>query len=59
MKILAKILDVLTVISMVSIGAGFVVAIWFNVLVGLKVVSTSFISMAICMLVAFSIDIYQ
>ena len=59
MKILVKVFDVLAVLSMVSIGVGFIVAIWFNVLTGLKVVLTSFISMAICMVVALSIDIYQ
>lgn len=59
MKILVKVFDVLTVLSMVSIGVGLVVAIWFNALIGLKVVSTSFVSMAICMLVGFSLDTYQ
>lgn len=59
MKKLVKVFDVLTVLSMVSIGVGFVVAIWFNGLIGLKVISTSFVSMAICMLVGFSLDTYQ
>lgn len=59
MKILVKVFDVLAVLSMVSIGVGFVVAIWFNALIGLKVILTSFVSMAICMLVGFSLDTYQ
>lgn len=59
MKKLVKVFDVLTVLSIVSIGVGLVVVIWFNALIGLKVVSTSFVSMAICMLVGFSLDIYQ
>lgn len=59
MKILVKVFDVLTVLSMVSIGVGFVVAIWFNGLIGLKVISTSFVSMFVCMLVGFSLDTYR
>lgn len=59
MKILVKVFDVLTVLSMVSIGIGFVVAIWFNGLIGLKVISTSFVSMLVCMLVGFSLDTYR
>lgn len=59
MKILVKVFDVLTVLSMVSIGIGFVVAIWFNGLIGLKVISTSFVSMFVCMLVGFSLDTYR
>nr|DAV97265.1 MAG TPA: hypothetical protein [Bacteriophage sp.] len=47
------------VVSMVSIGVGFVIAFWFNGLIGLKVIATSFASMSICMLVAFSLDVYQ
>lgn len=59
MKKLVKVFDVLTVLSMVSIGVGFIVAIWFNGLIGLKVISTSFASMFVCMLVGFSLDTYR
>jgi hypothetical protein len=47
------------IISMVSIVVGVVIMLWFNTLIGLKLVVTSFASMAICMLVAFSLDVYQ
>lgn len=59
MKALEKLFYALTIISMVSIGVGFVIAIWLNALIGLKVITTSFVSMSVCMLVAFSLDIYQ
>ena len=59
MKILEKLLNALVILSMVSIGVGFVVAIWFNGLIGLKVISTSFASMFVCMLVGFSLDTYR
>lgn len=58
MKILEKVLNALVILSMVSIGIGFVVAIWFNGLIGLKVISTSFVSMFVCMLVVSSLDVY-
>lgn len=59
MKILEKVLNALVILSMVSIGIGFVVAIWFNGLIGLKVISTSFVSMFVCMLVVSSLDVYR
>ena len=59
MKVLAKVFYALMVVSMVSIGVGFVIAFWFNGLIGLKVIATSFASMSICMSVAFSLDVYQ
>lgn len=59
MKVLEKVLNALVIISMVSIGIGFVVAIWFNGLIGLKVISTSFVSMFVCMLVVSSLDVYR
>lgn len=59
MKILEKLLNALVILSMVSIGVGFVVAIWFNGLIGLKVISTSFVSMFVCMLVVSSLDVYR
>ena len=59
MKILAKAFYALMIISMVSIGVGAVIMLWFNTLIGLKLVVTSFAIMAICMLVAFSLDIYK
>lgn len=59
MKALSKLFNALTVISMVSLGVGFVIAIWFNGLIGLKVISTSFVIMFVCMLVGFSLDTYQ
>nr|WP_278499345.1 hypothetical protein [Limosilactobacillus mucosae] len=59
MKILAKVFYALMIISMVSIVVGVVIMLWFNTLIGLKLVVTSFASMAICMLVAFSLDVYQ
>lgn len=59
MKILAKVFYALMIISMVSIVIGVVIMLWFNTLIGLKLVVTSFASMAICMLVGFSLDIYQ
>lgn len=59
MKILAKAFYALMIISMVSIGVGAVIMLWFNTLIGLKLVVTSFASMAVCMLVAFSLDIYK
>lgn len=59
MKVLAKLFYALAIISMVSIGIGVVVAIWFNALIGLKVVSISCISMAVCALVVCSLDIYR
>ena len=59
MKILAKVFYSLMIISMVSIVIGVVIMLWFNTLIGLKIVVTSFASMAICMLVGFSLDIYQ
>lgn len=58
MKALSKLFNALTVISMVSLGVGFVIAIWFNALIGLKVVTTSFVSMSVCMLVAMGLDVY-
>lgn len=59
MKFLAKLFYALAIISMVSIGVGLVVVIWFNALIGIKVVSTSFASMFVCMLVGFSLDTYR
>lgn len=59
MKILEKVLNALVILSMVSIGIGFVVAVWFNGLIGLKVISTSFVSMFVCMLVVSSLDVYR
>jgi hypothetical protein len=59
LKILEKVLNALVILSMVSIGIGFVVAIWFNGLIGLKVISTSFVSMFVCMLVVSSLDVYR
>ena len=59
MKILAKAFYALMIIPMVSIGVGAVIMLWFNTLIGLKLVVTSFAITVICMLVAFSIDIYQ
>lgn len=59
MKVLAKAFYALMIISMVSIGVGAVIMLWFNTLIGLKLVVTSFAIMAICMLVAFSLDIYK
>ena len=59
MKILAKVFYALMIISMVSIVVGVVIMLWFNTLIGLKLVVTSFASMVICMLVAFSLDTYR
>lgn len=59
MKILAKVFYALMIISMVSIVVGVVIMLWFNTLIGLKLVVTSFASTVICMLVAFSLDTYQ
>lgn len=59
MKILAKVFYALMIISMVSIVVGVVIMLWFNTLIGLKLVVTSFASTAICMLVAFSLDTYR
>ncbi|WP_074504857.1 hypothetical protein [Limosilactobacillus mucosae] len=59
MKFLIKLFYVLGIVSSLAIAVGFAVAIWFNGLIGLKVIATSFVSMAICMLVGFSLDIYQ
>lgn len=59
MKFLIKLFYVLGIVSSLAIAVGFAVAIWFNGLIGLKVIATSFVSMTICMLVGFSLDIYQ
>lgn len=59
MKILSKIFYALTIISMVSVGVGAVILLWFNTLIGLKVVATSLVGMFVCCLVTLSLDVYQ
>lgn len=57
MKILAKLFYALAIISIVLIGVGTIVAIWFNGSIGFKISLTSMISAVVSIAVAMGLSI--